>query len=427
MNKKLLVLIPLIASLCSCSSLKGEWYDYSMTEAVNPSSNAAGSSPFNTVMRLRYFLHDSNSDEDNETIKNEITNIYHDNIIRLHKTFDRHYNYSEYEETQTYVTNVKTINDSYGTNKEVIVSDELYSLLKQGVEYTKLTKGYFNILSGGLTDFWDNILSNYVGAISLEEDPYYNKENAELIDKLVAAIPTYEQIDDVLVFNDENKTIQFNEFHNEFGLRPYITVGGIAKGYATEIVKDLLNEKGYYDGILYSGGSSITSLGTPIYDNKIGQVISIVDPNSQSFMGYETAYSFALKEEFNVSTSGNYTQGKSYWFVPEEKEEAIYRHHIINPMTGYPENHYRSVTIISNTFDASIVDALSTALTNMTLEDGLLLKDELLKNNPNYDLDILYLSQTGLEIGDYQLTVTATSDIDGTLKGEKGVNIVYEA
>ena len=56
------------------------------------------------------------------------------------------------------IVNLKTINDSYGKNLEVAVSDELYSLLKQGVEYTKLTNGYFNILSGGLTVIiWDYI------------------------------------------------------------------------------------------------------------------------------------------------------------------------------------------------------------------------------------------------------------------------------
>ena len=143
-------------------------------------------------------------------------------------------------------------------------------------------------------------------------------------------------------------------------------------------------------------------------------------------MGYGTAYSFALKEKFNVSTSGNYTQGKSYWFVPEGSQDVIYRHHIINPKTGYPENYFRSVTVVSNTLDASIVDALSTAFTNMTVEEGLLLKETILSKYEKSNLEILYLSQEGTSYDEYKLTVHATSDIGGTLSLEKGVDIVYE-
>ena len=70
---------------------------------------------------------------------------------------------------------------TYGTNNEIKVSEELFGLIKEGIKLTKLTEGYFNILTGGLTDLWDNILSSYEGPDSLLYDPYYDLETAEKI------------------------------------------------------------------------------------------------------------------------------------------------------------------------------------------------------------------------------------------------------
>jgi len=68
-----------------------------------------------------------------------------------------------------------------------------------------------------------------------------------------------------------------------------------------------------------------------------------------------------------VVTSGSYQR---YYTV-----DGVRYHHIISPVTLYPENLYVSVTILSP--DSALADALSTALFNMKREDGLALIDSL--------------------------------------------------
>ena len=115
-----------------------------------------------------------------------------------------------------------------------------------------------------------------------------------------------------------------------------ISVGGIAKGIATDIVKKKLLKEGYDKGYLFSGGSSISSLSTPIYNNNKGQYLSISDPRTINNLGDEkkSAFEIYLKDEFSMSTSGNYTKGKSYGFY-DENGNVNKRFHILNTFTGY--------------------------------------------------------------------------------------------
>jgi thiamine biosynthesis lipoprotein ApbE len=151
------------------------------------------------------------------------------------------------------------------------------------VEYTKYTKGYFNLFVGELTNFWD-ICFKKASEIYTDQDfekfkeiePHFSLESKTNLENIVKAIPkTNEEIDKVLVFNDETKEVIFNslkdENNNSLG-KISISTGGVAKGYATDILKEKLNEAGYKDGYLFSGGSSILSLGEPIYNNSKGVI-----------------------------------------------------------------------------------------------------------------------------------------------------------
>lgn len=424
MNKKVILSILTISCLCSCgSTISGEWKSVIASNKNIVTQYNTNVEPFNTVMQLSYFLNDEYADTNKQTF-NEVSKIYNETIEDLHRKFDRHYLYKINE--NDFEVNVKTINDSFGKNEEIYCSDELYDLLKLGAKYYEMTNGYFNIFTGSLTDYWEDIfyrLSNYENYKDVE--PYYNQEQRVKLETLVDSIPsTLEEFNKQITFNDEKKSVILNNCDFNNGQTIKISVGGIAKGLATDIVKDNLVKKGYKDGYLLSGGSSISTLSTPIFTSKEkGHKISVINPAKSNIIEKEVAFSMKFTEEFSFSTSGNYTANKSYYF--EENGDVIYRHHIINPFTGYPESYYRSISIMTNYFSNADVDAMSTAFMNLSIEDGLKLRQKILNKYEGSNLEIFYICQEGID-DNAKVTVHATSDMNGSLKVAKGVKLVYE-
>ena len=428
MKKKILFPCVILLSICSCGeTIKGSWHSIVATQDDIITTINTTVPPFNTVMNLNYFLYDDQEDK-NDQILNQVTSIYNSEVSRLHKIFDRHYYYKAQDDYSVdVITNIKTINDSYGTNQEVKCSDELYSLLKTSIHGYELTNGYFNIFTGSLTDYWNQIFDevlNFGGSLQ-DNDPYYNESKKQQLEEIVSSIPnTIEEVKQQLTFNDENKTVIFNKLEKNV-IRPYISVGGIAKGMATDIIKNKFIESGYLNGYLISGGSSISTVSKPIYTNKEkGQNLSVINPATSNIVEKKAAFSLKFTEEFNFSTSGNYTTGKSYSFKTDNGD-IVYRHHIINPFTGYPESYYRSVSIATSYFSNAMVDIFSTALMNTSIEEGIVLRNKLFEMYPNGDFNVFYLRQIG-DDDNAEVTVYATSDMNKTLKTEKGVKVVYE-
>ena len=134
-----------------------------------------------------------------------------------------------------------------------------------------------------------------------------------------------------------------------------LDLGGIAKGYIADKMKEYLNREGIYEGLINLGGNVLCvgpndsddddytiGLQKPFSDD--GSVIASVKVSDQS-----------------VVTSGTYQR----YF---EKDGEIY-HHILDLTTGYPiDNHLSSVTIIT---DSSVdADALSTTVFTMGEDAG---------------------------------------------------------
>lgn len=439
LKKKLLNVI-LIFTLCSCNKeISGSWKTImapTFIKAVSSVSSTGqkyytSASPFNTAMNLNYFFNSKNSEEENDKLYNEISSVYSDEVVRLHKLFDRHLYYEE--ENESLINNVRTINESYGTGEEVLCSPELYQLLKDSVKAYELTDGMFNIFTGAVSDFWDDVFASYYeGEDVIEIDPYFNANQKERLESLVSRVPNdKDSFASQLTFNDEKMSVIFNKIgideNAEDPYRPFISVGGIGKGLATDYVKEKLVSLGYKDGILLSGGSTISSLSKPIHSSKVkGQKIVINNPIKSNYFQKVPAFSFQIGEEFNLSTSANDSATKNYWFVDTNtSEQMYYRHHIINPKTGYPESYHRSITIFSYNLSNGLLDVLSTAFMNLNLEDGMKLKEKVLSTYPNSSLEILYLDQSGYG-ENASVSVYATSSINDTLVVEEGVGINYE-
>ena len=153
-----------------------------------------------------------------------------------------------------------------------------------------------------------------------------------------------------------------------------IDVGAIAKGYATQQICNYIQAQGLTNGLISVGGN-VCAIGGKGNDNSSWNV-GIKNPDSE---GNEPYISVVKLKDLSLVTSGDYQR---FYTV-----DGIKYHHIINGQTLMPSHYFTSVSIISkNSADA---DALSTAVFNMSLDDGLALINSLpdteaiwvLKNN----------------------------------------------
>lgn len=137
-----------------------------------------------------------------------------------------------------------------------------------------------------------------------------------------------------------------------------LNLGGIAKGFVTEKLVEILKKENVSSALINLGGNAY-ALGRNKNGNK--WIIGIQNPKDENgIIGTISA------ENLAVITSGDYQR----FF---EKDGKRY-HHIFNPKTGYPaDSGLHSVTVISES--PTLCDALSTAAFVAGLENG----NELLK------------------------------------------------
>ena len=150
---------------------------------------------------------------------------------------------------------------------------------------------------------------------------------------------------DEVVFNGKSVSIPEN-FQIDFG--------AIAKGYAVDVVGELLEKKGISDYLVEIGGE-VRCRG--VNDEDKSWSLGIEDPtvslNEQKLMAI-----VRLKDR-SLATSGNY---RNYF----EKEGKIYAH-IIDPRTGYTANHnLLSASVFAS--DCMTADAYATAFMVLGLE-----------------------------------------------------------
>jgi len=213
----------------------------------------------------------------------------------------------------------------------VKVSKEIFDLIERSKKISHITQGSFDITYGSI----DKKLWNFDPSMTSLPDPETAKQSVRLIN--------YKNV----ILDEEKRTV----FLKEKGMR--IGFGGIGKGYAADMAKILLIQKGIKSGIVNAAGD-LTAWGC--HPNGKPWTIGIADPQ-------EAQHSFSHLEITNTSiaTSGNYEKfvmigGKRY-------------SHTINPKTGLPVSGIKSVTIISP--NAEIADAMATPVMVMGIKTGL--------------------------------------------------------
>ena len=194
------------------------------------------------------------------------------------------------------------------------------SILTQAEKYYKETDGAFSPYLGSIIELWGVGSKNYVPT---EEE-------------LSAALSASKAEN---VKNDGKNFVELKD-----GVR--LNFGAIAKGYATDVVRDILEEEGTKGAVIFLGGNVYVH-GTKPNGEKFR--VAIRDPE-----GSENDWILALElsDKFIIS-SGDYERyfeagGRRY-------------HHIFSPETGYPtESDLRAICVIAD--DGTMADAYSTAL-----------------------------------------------------------------
>lgn len=221
---------------------------------------------------------------------------------------------------------VSAINTGTGA---VEADDVVVELLRSALDYSHATNGAFECTIAPVVDIWG----------FTTDDP---------------SVPSAEDLSIAMGFvGSEFVTITDNSICVEPGSA--IDLGGIAKGYAAQVVADVFQQQGISNAMVSLGGNVYVCGGRTDGDPwRIG----VQDPNNLSgFAGV-----LSLSDGFAV-TSGAYQR----YF----EEDGVTYHHIIDPQTGYPaQSGLISVTIVSTT-DGTLCDALSTALYVMGEADAI--------------------------------------------------------
>lgn len=219
----------------------------------------------------------------------------------------------------------------------VRVSEELYQLIERSKKISAITQGAFDISYGSIDKrFW-----NF-------DTTMQSLPEKSLAKKLVALI-NYEKI----LLDPIQQTV----FLKEKGMR--IGFGGIGKGYAAEMAKQVMLANGVTSGIVNASGD-LAAWG--IQPDGKAWTVGIVDPDHK-----DQPFSYMSISDKAIATSGNYEK----FVIIEGKKYS----HTIDPRTGYPVSGIKSVSVIAPS--AEIADALATPVTIMGVELGLHLINQL--------------------------------------------------
>lgn len=206
------------------------------------------------------------------------------------------------------------------------VSKETLEIIERSIYYSEISDGEFDITIYPVSSLWD-----------------FNNQ----------IVPSRDEIAEALK-NVDYESIELKE--NAANLNgKKIDLGGIAKGYIADKVKDFLIENGAENGIVNLGGN-------------------VVVFGKEYRVGIKKPFSEEVIAVLNIKNKSAVTSGIYERFI--EKDGETY-HHILDPQTGYSiKNELASVTVVGeNSLDC---DALSTVCMLLGTEKGL----EIIENTP---------------------------------------------
>ncbi len=247
---------------------------------------------------------------------------FFDELAVYHKLYDI---YNEYEG----VTNIATLNRLAGCGAQK-VDEKIVDMLLFAKEMYLRTAGEVNVAMGAVLKIWHE----------------YREAGRELPPmELLTAAAEHINIDD-LIIDEENLTVELRDSEMR------LDVGAVAKGYAVEMISRSFENDGFTSLVLDVGGN-LRAVGTK--PDGSGWVTGVQNPD----IGAESSYVYKTElKNGAIVTSGSYQR---FYTVG-----GVRYHHIINGDSLMPENHYLSVSVMSDS--SALSDALSTAIFNMEYE-----------------------------------------------------------
>lgn len=234
------------------------------------------------------------------------------------------------ENSELYKLNHRTLPKVQSSENSYTVSEELATILTNGLYYSKLSNGKFDITIAPVSSLWD-----FTSAAPL----------------VPAKADIEEAVKKVGYQNMEisGNTVTFKEDSMA------VDLGAIAKGYIADRVKEYLLEQGVKSAMINLGGNVLC-----VGEKPSGQAFNV--GIQKPFADRNEIVATMEIRDLSVVSSGIYER----YFMQDDK---LY-HHILNPETGYSyENNLISVSIIS---DKSVDgDGLSTSCFALGLEEGM--------------------------------------------------------
>lgn len=243
--------------------------------------------------------------------------------------------YAEVERIEAMISSWRPSSETSEINRQagvrpVVVSPELFNLIRRSIRVSRLTRGAFDITFDTVGRLWN----------------FKDRK---------APVPSLEAIDAVLpsvgydkIMLDENaRTVFLRDPKTRIGF------GAIGKGYAANRAVFVMKDRGATGGVVNAGGDLV------IFGNQDDGTpwrIGIADPTDR-----DEPFAWLETTEQAVVTSGDYEN-----FIEIEGKRYS---HILDPRTGWPVEELRSVTIICP--DGELADALATGVSVMGVREGL--------------------------------------------------------
>jgi thiamine biosynthesis lipoprotein len=240
-------------------------------------------------------------------------------------------------------SDVSRINSAAGNGEWIPVASETFQVLEKSLWIAKESHGAFDITVGAFKGLWK-----------------FDEDNDGSLPERADVLRRMKLVD--------YHGLLLDAAHSRARLAragQSITLGGIAKGFVVDCAVAQLRGAGLVDFVMQAGGDLFAAGKHGDRDWKVG----IQDPRASTHDERSVDTSFAL---LSLSDSAFNTSGDYERYILKDGKRY---HHILDPHTGYPVTHTRSVTVLAST--SFLADTLDTAVFVMGAEKGMKLIESL--------------------------------------------------